>query len=269
MADTKHWNDVEAVRLPVVRKASACDRRQLGRWTAKLEVQLMLTFGLLLIITPFAIYAICLRSSHGSAQVEHRFDTFLPGAYVTSIVTVMILVHCKATLEEADADLFFTVDCPRSSITKKLVNLRQHTKYSSISFIVGASGYMNLACFSVFLIGWLDLLWQLYRTMTIVFFIVSGSATIFHASFTLAFPNHYVGLLPKWTVLSCPWDIRLLVNRFWAREDQKQVERMTRILSWEFRDWIFDRNEGYRWKGGKNGHDGLRKIAINNLRRSL
>ncbi|KAK0201647.1 hypothetical protein DFS33DRAFT_1005602 [Desarmillaria ectypa] len=229
----------------------------------------MLTFCLLLIITPFAIYALCLRSSHGPVQVKHRFDAFLPGAYVMSIVTVMILVHCRAMLEKADADLFFAGECPRSSITQKLVHLPQHIKCSFISFVVGASAYMNLACFSIFLIGWTDLLWQLHRTVTIAFIIASGSAIVFHALFTLAFPSHHVGLLPQRTVFSCAWDIRLLVDRFWVREDQKQIEQATRSLRWEFRDWIFDRSEGYHWKGGRNGCDGLRKIVLNNLRPSL
>ncbi|KAG7443099.1 uncharacterized protein BT62DRAFT_350458 [Guyanagaster necrorhizus] len=121
MVDAKHWNDVEAVRLPVVRKASAYDRRRLERWGARLEVQLMLTFCLLLVITPFAIYALSLRSSYGPIH-EHRFDTFLTRAYVMSVVTVTTLVHCRAMLEDADVDLPFTEECPRSSITKIFVN---------------------------------------------------------------------------------------------------------------------------------------------------
>ncbi|KAK0464678.1 uncharacterized protein EV420DRAFT_1517590 [Desarmillaria tabescens] len=267
MADTKCWSDIEAVRMPVARTASAYDRRRLRRWGTRLEVQLMLTFCLLLIITPFAIYALCLRSSHGPVQVKHRFDAFLPGAYVMAIITVMTLVHCRAMLEEADAGLIFTLgEHPRSSITQKFSNFPEYIKRSFITFVVGASAYMNLACFSIFLIGWTDLLWQLYRTMTIAFMIISGSAIVFHALFTLAFPNHQVGLLPQRTVFSCAWDIRLLVDRFWAREDQKQMEQAARSLRWEFRDWIFDRSEGYHWMGGRNGHDGLRKIALNNLR---
>ncbi|KAF9007246.1 hypothetical protein BDZ89DRAFT_1144566 [Hymenopellis radicata] len=162
--------DVEKKAVPVVERKpihSSFNNRS-TRWMMKLDIQVAMTLCVLCMTAPLAIFALSINGFRPPLSAP-RFDMLLSGAYVLNIMTLMLKCHCKAVLDESRGNFVAF----KHNITWRLPlhviydEMWTRFQFLYVSWVVHYGSFLCLFCLALMLAGWIDLVWQLYRTLAL------------------------------------------------------------------------------------------------------